>query len=492
LFKDCDNNSLLFKDCEDNLSIISRLTIDSKLFGSEETLDNYENDTTLESNIDINIKMWSEEKVDLSDNKLKKLPKKLKIPKKIKSLDLSNNNFDYCIFKDILELKELKSLNLGFNKIEKLPKKLYVLSKLRNLVLSGGVFINVPDEIEKLKIEKLILVGIQPDMYFAEENDRRFKINFLINIFLNIQSLKYLDIRGNGLSYFGYKGDYHGLRILKLGNNNMRSLSESLLRFNCLYELDLSSNNLEIVPDFLVQFTNLEKLNLSYNKMKSYNTFDLGSITSLILDLRGSIKDLHIFNEGNQLEKLILIRRTKYFKISEQTLPQKSFKRKNTTMSVRSNKNGNLETLKILKIYNAENEDINDLNYKLENLRELHISFNRSFNMLPNLFSTLQKGNHQCETLFINNSEKPILLSDEIFKINGLKILFLEGFVVNEIKMFTKLTNLKTLELKKVVFNNNKEYILNYFKLLNIGCKLKNCQYDRMQLSKKIKKLTFL
>lgn len=84
--------------------------------------------------------------LNLSSNKIEKIPENINQLKKIKFLDLSYNNIEE-LPEEICELTELRTLDLTGNRISTLPKSFSNLKKLNQLNLNGNLLGDVPIEI---------------------------------------------------------------------------------------------------------------------------------------------------------------------------------------------------------------------------------------------------------------------------------------------------------------------------------------------------------
>lgn len=87
--------------------------------------------------------------LNLSNNKLKQLPKSITQLKHLKSLVLSHNSFD-SVPEEILSLKALEDIDLGGNPIEELPKELLSLPNIKKItVLPNKFSIEKREELRK-------------------------------------------------------------------------------------------------------------------------------------------------------------------------------------------------------------------------------------------------------------------------------------------------------------------------------------------------------
>jgi len=87
------------------------------------------------------------ETLDISRNKIEKFPVELTKMKKLTEIDFSANKLDE-LPKEIGEMKRLQKINLFRNKIWKIPPELGNLVKLEYLNLSGNPIFRLPDELK--------------------------------------------------------------------------------------------------------------------------------------------------------------------------------------------------------------------------------------------------------------------------------------------------------------------------------------------------------
>jgi len=77
--------------------------------------------------------------LDLSNNELTELPRRISKLKKLQYLNLGQNNLT-ALPDEICNLTNLSHLYLSNNELTKLPEKIGKLKKLKSLLLSGNVF----------------------------------------------------------------------------------------------------------------------------------------------------------------------------------------------------------------------------------------------------------------------------------------------------------------------------------------------------------------
>ena len=140
--------------------------------------------------------------LNLSNQKLKKIPKEVFEFPNLRTLDLSNNKITE-IPKEIGQLTKLEELNLTKNKIDELPKEIGNLSRLLVLKFRNNGLFTLPKEIGELgRLETVDLNG-NPLWRFPEE-------------FRKCTNLKFMDIRNTEIdkSEFTYiKSMFPGVEI---------------------------------------------------------------------------------------------------------------------------------------------------------------------------------------------------------------------------------------------------------------------------------------
>ncbi len=221
---------------------------------------------------------------------------------KLKELDLSNdwNTDDTDKLKEIpatvLELKQLKSLNLSGNKLTDLPGSISELSNLTWLNLNNNQLINLPESIGKLSnlteldlrynrltnLPKSIGNLSKLTKLFLRKNQLASLPEFLSQL----SNLTELDFSHNKLTSLPESiSQLSNLTQLDLSQNKLTSLPESISKISKLTQLDLRKNQLTKLPKFLSQLSNLTELNLSCNQLTNLPEFlsELSNLTKLNL-----------------------------------------------------------------------------------------------------------------------------------------------------------------------------------------------------------------
>ena len=129
--------------------------------------------------------------LDVAENELREIPKEIGKLKALKQLHLESNKLT-SIPKEIAGLSNLEYLDVHANQIKRIPGQIGKLDKLTTLILGGesggNPLIDIPLQLSQLKsIQKLGL---------AHCNIQHLPIDFF-----EMETLKYIDLRGNPISY---------------------------------------------------------------------------------------------------------------------------------------------------------------------------------------------------------------------------------------------------------------------------------------------------
>mmetsp|Transcript_4878 Transcript_4878/g.11665 ORF Transcript_4878/g.11665 Transcript_4878/m.11665 type:complete len:378 (+) Transcript_4878:394-1527(+) len=183
--------------------------------------------------------------------------KKRRIQERLKHIKLANRGLTF-VPQFVLEVSDVKSIDLGYNKITVLPSDLTLscFHTLKSLVLWNNLLVSLPPEIVRCT----------------------------------------------------------NLTDLKLGNNHLPNLPEHLGRLTSLNKLDVSGNRITIVPSTLSHLVDLSLLDFSRNSLSMYPDDQLWTLTNLAELYLGSnqltelplaaacLNNLRVFNaSGNRL-----------------------------------------------------------------------------------------------------------------------------------------------------------------------------------------------
>jgi Leucine-rich repeat (LRR) protein len=206
--------------------------------------------------------------IDLSNNKIAKLPKGIWELNKLAGLYLSYNKLGSLPI-EIGKLTKLTRLYLGNNNLNILPKEIWNLENLSALDLSGNNLESLPKEIGKLtKLTRLFLGGNK----FIGLPNEIWGLTNLTDLYLDDTKLAALPIDIGKLTK---------LTRLFLSKNQLTSLPKEIGKLENLKGLYLSNNLLEKLPSEIGQLrNNLTYLDLSRNKLSGLPK-DIGELKKL-------------------------------------------------------------------------------------------------------------------------------------------------------------------------------------------------------------------
>ncbi|XP_059048062.1 uncharacterized protein LOC131843435 [Achroia grisella] len=214
--------------------------------------------------------------LDLSNNNFAKFPAELERFSKVEYLDLSGNHLSSPLPAYMPNLKDLKTLNLSNNNYDVwvATKQSYTITIL---------------DLSKNKINKIDVGAFSefPRLYFLNLFENRI-YDLPSNTFSETKNLETLILSRN---YFSAVPNFQSpsLTSLHLSNCQITNLTiDSLLGMNSLLFIDLSMNQIENIPDYFASHT-LQELDLSYNGITSLTDSTFLSLPHLaVLDLRGN------------------------------------------------------------------------------------------------------------------------------------------------------------------------------------------------------------
>ena len=237
--------------------------------------------------------------------KLKTLPKDWATLQHLEEVNMSNNpQIDWeKLLPKFKKLPNLKTLNLSNNKLEKLPDAITKIKSLKSLDLSKNHLTTLPDHLLDL-----------PNLYFLSLHDNALTTLPIIHKSSVIQKLS---LQNNRLETLHPSiARLHVIRTLNLDNNrlntipkqiywlssltnlsivhnNISELPDSFSVLNHLVELDISNNHIKHIPNALSQLKRIRKINLSNNKIETIpDAFFSSELQRLDLS-RNCIKTLH-------------------------------------------------------------------------------------------------------------------------------------------------------------------------------------------------------
>jgi small GTP-binding protein len=176
----------------------------------------------------------------------------------------------------VIKKRHVVELNLSQQSLSVLPKKIANLTNLKKLNLQHNELTALPDTIGNLTNLKVL------DLDYN-------KLTSLPESVGNLKNLQILCCRHNKLTSLPVTlGSLKCLQRLSLGGNKLRSLPESLGNLTNLQKLWCPYNKLSFLPETLGNLKNLEKLSLEHNQLRPLPD-SLGDLSKLkILRLKGN------------------------------------------------------------------------------------------------------------------------------------------------------------------------------------------------------------
>lgn len=217
------------------------------------------------------------ESLDLAANNLTAFPRGTTHLKKLKTLQLGNNQL--ALVNDRIGLHaNLENLDLVRNKISALPASIQNFPNLRRLTLNNNVIETVDSSIGKLsRLEQLSfyrnnLREVPQGLYqltALKEIDLYYnQIERIDKQLINWKKLEILYVANNRLIAIPDEiGELHQLAELYLHNNRLSVLPEGLTALQNLRVLRINNNYISQLPEALQHLAKLENLDLSFNQI---------------------------------------------------------------------------------------------------------------------------------------------------------------------------------------------------------------------------------
>ncbi|MEG5067514.1 leucine-rich repeat protein [Microcoleus sp. B3-A4] len=199
----------------------------------------------------------------------------------------------------VLQLTNLKILNLSRNQITAIPEAIGQLSNLTQLYLNSNQITSIPDAIGQLSN----LIGLDlSDNQITSIPENLGQLSNLTGLDLSgnqitsipenlgqLSNLKGLDLTHNQITSIPENlGQLSNLTLLNLGLNQITSIPEELGQLSNLTWLYLTGNQITQIPEALAQLSNLTNLSLLYNQISSIPEAIRGMEKLEKLDLRGN------------------------------------------------------------------------------------------------------------------------------------------------------------------------------------------------------------
>jgi len=234
---------------------------------------------------------FDEEKEELLGNKLTEFPDAVLQLTNLKILNLSMNQIT-AIPEVIGQLSNLRGLYLGDNQITSIPEDVGQLSNLTQFDLSDNQITSIPEAIGKLlNLKQLDLsanhitqipktIGKLSNLTELDLSDNQ--IRAIPEALGQLSNLKELDLSSNEITSIPEDlGQLSNLTRLQLYSNQIRAIPEALGQLSNLTELFLWNNQIRAIPEALGQLSNLKELDLSNNQIRAIPEA-LGQLSNLI------------------------------------------------------------------------------------------------------------------------------------------------------------------------------------------------------------------
>ncbi|KAG2297763.1 hypothetical protein Bca4012_008975 [Brassica carinata] len=258
------------RDLEEKLSEVYASAVES-LDGGDEV-----NEEVLEI-----LEKGEDERIDISDRRLKLLPEALSKNVSLVSLNLSRNDLK-LLPETISGLEKLEELDVSSNLLESLPDSFGLLLNLRVLNVSGNKLTYLPESITQCRSLVELdasfnnLASLPANIGYGLLNLERLsihlnKLRYFPNSICEMRSLRYLDAHMNEIHGLPIAiGRLTSLEVLNLSGNfsDLTELPDTISDLANLKDLDVSNNQIRVLPDSFFRLEKLEKLNLDQNPLE--------------------------------------------------------------------------------------------------------------------------------------------------------------------------------------------------------------------------------
>ena len=220
---------------------------------------------------------WDQEKKEWIGNKLTEFPEVVLQLTNLKILNLRNNQIT-VIPEAIDQLWNVTQLVLGDNQITKIPEPIGQLSNLTELNLSYNQISVIPEAIgEMLNLTQLYLsynqitkipeaIGQLSNLTKLNLSDNQ--ISVIPDAIGQLSNLTQLFLYNNQITQIpDMIGKLSNLIVLYLYNNQISVIPEAIGQLSNLTELVLMSNQISVIPDAISQLSNLIALSLGDNQI---------------------------------------------------------------------------------------------------------------------------------------------------------------------------------------------------------------------------------
>jgi internalin A len=192
--------------------------------------------------------------LDLSSNQIIEVTEDITRLSKLTTLNLSSNKLRE-VHEVITRLFKLTSLNLSHNQLREVPERIALLASLTTLDLSHNELIEVPDHIALLST--LTMLDLRDN-----------KLKEVCEGIALLTSLTTLDLSHNRINEV-HRGiaRLSNLTMLDLSYNQLKEVPEGIALLHNLIDLELGGNKLKEVPEGIARLSNLKKFELRNNPL---------------------------------------------------------------------------------------------------------------------------------------------------------------------------------------------------------------------------------
>ena len=233
-------------------------------------------------------------KLNLANNRLKRLPSYFGLHKSLRTLNISSNFLD--VFPDFLcELESLVDLDLSFNSIASLPDDIGKLKNLERFVITNNRLSNaLPDTFNELlslreldikynAITSIDIISQLPKLEILSADH-----NSVSRFIGSFETLRTLKLNSNPVTKFEIMQPVLTLKSLNLSNAQLASIDESFHHILNLERLILDKNYFVSLPPHIGKLTRLEHFSIAHNTVGTLPP-QIGCLTELRhLDIRGN------------------------------------------------------------------------------------------------------------------------------------------------------------------------------------------------------------
>eukprot|EP00127_Corallochytrium_limacisporum_P004760 Clim_evm114s172 gene=Clim_evmTU114s172 len=204
--------------------------------------------------------------LDISNNEIQEIPEAIADAKALRAFQCHNNKLTELNGKIISGIRNVLVLDVSYNRITKLPAEMGYMKTLQFLSLSHNTIENCKDLLW-LKVytdmRVLRLAGISKG-----GEDQGLFDEIMNDVIVKMKLLRELDLSGNAMeTYPKNVNKLKELRHLDLSDNCLRKFPCKSSVWKELVYLDISGNKLQTLPEAVWKLTSLRRLSISSNPL---------------------------------------------------------------------------------------------------------------------------------------------------------------------------------------------------------------------------------